>query len=251
MFCPKCGREIAESQAFCRFCGTSLTYAKSEPKPQPKREPRRRPSLWLWILGILVAFLIWRIFLSPPEQETQSSVANTEQGAPSQASDAGQSQTTEPSASEPPTYDTGQQFSIGYWSYSCHDAYWTPVLGVFDPYSAEHANGEFIVVDITAQNNDTSSSTVPPFQLRDQEGRTYDESSAGMLRRGFFSGLEQLNPGVAERGSVAFDVPPDRQYVLVVSGGIESGKTAIVTLPMSRPQSDQKSAPVDGAGTPP
>jgi hypothetical protein len=143
-------------------------------------------------------------------------------------------------ANVPPVYATDQSFSVGYWTYLCHAAFWTPVLG-FDPYSMERANSTFIVVDITARNDDTSPSTLPPFQLVDGDGRTYGQSSAGMLSQGFFSGLEQLNPGVSKRGRIAFDVPPDRQYVLAVSGGIESGLKAIVLLPMSAPRPDKQS----------
>ncbi len=95
----------------------------------------------------------------------------------------------------------------------------------------ERANAEFVVIDVTARNDDTSSSTLPPFHLMDKDGRTYDQSSAGTFSAGFFSVLEGLNPGVSKRGNVAFDVPPDRQYFLVVSGGIESDKRALVPLP--------------------
>jgi hypothetical protein len=190
---------------------------------------------------------------SPPDRDTEQSTPQNALPAPSPAStDSSQSP---PPENQPPTYPMGQQFSVGYWSYLCHGAYWTPALGV-DPYSIDRASAEFVVVDITARNDDTSSSTLPPFQLMDREGRTYDESSGGMLNQGFFSVLEELNPGVLKRGKIAFDVPPDRQYSLLLSGGIESGKRATVILPASVPpsvdqsvgatsQPDDKTAPDD------
>jgi hypothetical protein len=138
----------------------------------------------------------------------------------------------------PPAYMVGQQFSIGYWHYICNRAYWTPILAS-NPYSMERANADFVVVDLTIRNDDTSASTRPPFHLMDEKGRTYDESAVGMMSGGFFSVLETLNPGVSKRGQIAFDVPPDRQYFLIVSGGIESGKAAIVLLPMSSPAGQQ------------
>jgi hypothetical protein len=124
-----------------------------------------------------------------------------------------------------------QPFSIGYWSYLCHDTYWTPILGGFSPESAERANAAFLVINIEVRNEDMSASTIPVFQLVDEEGRTYDESSAGAMSQGFFSVFEKLNPGVSKRADIAFDVPPNRHYSLLVSGGIESDKHAFVKLP--------------------
>jgi len=152
----------------------------------------------------------------------------------------------EPQKAYPPAYGIGDPLSVGYWSFICNSAFWTPVLA-FDPYSMERANGDFVVINITARNDDTSSSTVPPFQLMDTDGRTYDASSAGMLTRGFFSFLEELNPGVSKRGNIAFDVPRDRQYFLIASGGFQSSKRAIVILPMSVPRSEQEVPPVPEA----
>ena len=138
----------------------------------------------------------------------------------------------------PPAYMIGQQFSIGYWHYICNRAYWTPIL-VSSPYSMERANADFVVVDLTIRNDDTSASTRPLLHLTDEKGRTYDESTTGMMSSGFFSVLETLNPGVSKRGNIAFDVPPDRQYFLIASGGVESDKAAIVLLPMSSPPGQQ------------
>lgn len=142
----------------------------------------------------------------------------------------------------PPAYAIGQSFSIGYWSYHCNSAYWTAVLGL-DPYSMQRANAAFVVVNVEVRNDDTSASTLPPFRLADEQGRTYDESSAGMFSQGFFSAFEKLNPGVSKRGNIAFDVPPDRRYFLLVSGGMESGKQAIVILPMSGEHSPEAAVP--------
>jgi hypothetical protein len=132
------------------------------------------------------------------------------------------------------TYELGQQFSVGYWTYLCQRAFRTPFIGS-DAFTFERANAQFVVIQITARNDDTSASTIPPFKLMDAEGRTYDESSAGMLNGGFFSVLEELNPGVSKTAFVAFDVPMNRTYELAVSGGIVSGTKAIVALRLDAP----------------
>jgi hypothetical protein len=75
--------------------------------------------------------------------------------------------------------------------------------------------------------------------IADAKGCTYDESSRGAFEQGFFSPLQSLNPDVSKRGDVAFDVPPDRQYVLVLSGGFESSKQVYVSLPRSTSDGQQ------------
>jgi hypothetical protein len=113
--------------------------------------------------------------------------------------------------------------------------------------AAEFPDGIFRVVDITVQNNDTSSSTLPPFHLLDSDGRKYDASSKPMWEGRFFGPLEDLNPGVSKRGLVAFDVPPNRQYTLQVGGGFESGKSALVEIaaPANPANEETTPAPTD------
>lgn len=172
--------------------------------------------------------------------EADAQAAGVPAETPAQTTPADSSPGDQAAKNTPPTYNIGQPFSVGYWSYVCNRAFWTPWLGS-DPYAMERANAEFVVIDMTARNDDTSSSTLPLFHLMDKDGRTYDESSAGALSAGFFSVLEGLNPGVSKRGNVAFDVPPDRQYILVVSGGIESDKRALVPLPVPPPSEPRPS----------
>jgi hypothetical protein len=254
MFCPECGIEVGESRAFCRFCGARLASTTVESRPKQGSTPKRQgPSVLrsFVIISVLLTFAI-AITIST-HYDPQTSVRGSDSGpqvqpvAPDPVRSAGSPDTpSAPSERKPPqnlspTYEIGQQFSVGYWSYICNSAYWTHWIGS-GPYSMEHANADFVVVNITVRNDDTSSSTLPPFQLTDGEGRTYDESSRVMLNQGFFS-LDSLNPGVSKRGSIAFDVPPDRPYSLIISGGIESGKQAIVILPTPEPSSNQPSPP--------
>lgn len=240
MFCVHCGVKVEESQGYCGSCGERLASGATV---QPKRKSRLTRGLLLG-LAVIVALLALHS-LSAPDRNKAQITSDTQQNTPPHAvsapTDSGQSQSMD---NPPSTYKMDQTFAVGYWSYICHGAYWTSVLGS-NPYSVERASAEFVVVDITARNDDTSSSTLPPFQLMDSDGRTYDASSAGMLSQGFFSVLEQLNPGVSKRGSVAFDVPPNRQYSLVLSGGIESDKRALVVLPMSTPPAVLAGPPSD------
>ncbi|MGB6875967.1 MAG: DUF4352 domain-containing protein [Candidatus Acidiferrales bacterium] len=242
-FCQHCGTEVSESQRFCVSCGGALASAPLTPV---KQKGSRAVRVVVCVIAIFFAVIILRGIFYVDQSSDRSSVSVTGEGdaqaasvmaeTPAQTAPADSSAGDQAAKSTPPTYNIGQPFSVGYWSYVCNRAFWTPWLGS-DPYAMERANAEFIVIDITARNDDTSSSTLPPFQLMDKDGRTYDQSSAGTLSAGFFSVLEGLNPGVSKRGNVAFDVPPDRQYFLVVSGGIESDKRALV--PLSAPPSSE------------
>jgi hypothetical protein len=247
-FCHHCGVEVSEQQRFCASCGATLV---SVPLPAVKRKGSRAVGIIVAVIAILFVVIIFEAIPYVGQNSEQTSVSDASQSnadassavvadpsAPAEA--AGNSQAAD---SASPQYSIGQSFSVGYWSYVCNKAFWTPWLGS-DPYSMEHANAEFVVVNITARNDDTSSSTLPPFQLMDKDGRTYDQSSVGTFSQGFFSVLEGLNPGVSKSGNVAFDVPPDRQYFLLVSGGIESEKRALIPLPAP------PSAAPEGSDTP-
>src|ERR1700691_2164020 len=139
----------------------------------------------------------------------------------------------------------GDQFSVGYWAYRCDGARWLPFIGT--GFSIERRTSAFLIFDITAQNNDTSSSALPPFHLVDSEGRIYDQASAGVFVDGIIGPLESLNPNVSKHGYLLFDVPPNRQYTLQVAGGYESRESALLalSLPVSAnpPSTEQSPAP--------
>lgn len=139
-------------------------------------------------------------------------------------------------------HSIGEEFSVGYWLYLCNGATWTRMIP--SPGGAEFPDGIFAVVDITVQNNDRSSSTLPPLHLLDSDGRQYDASSKPMWEGRFLGPLEDLNPGVSKRGLIAFDIPPNRHYTLQVSGGFRSGESALVNITtLANPASEESSPP--------
>lgn len=141
-------------------------------------------------------------------------------------------------ASEKPTpakvqiFQVGDEFRVGYWTYAIKRATWSPVVGD-NPYSMEHADAMFVMIYLTVTNNDRTPSTLPPMKLIDSEDREYETSSKDLFIRGSFGTLQKMNPDVPTRGSIMFDVPPDRQYALRLSGGFESKEFAAVEIPKS------------------
>ncbi|MDM7999880.1 MAG: TM2 domain-containing protein [Dehalococcoidia bacterium] len=54
MFCPKCGKETADNQAFCASCGAPLTQQAATPESPPvgiSPKSRLATTLLAWFLG--------------------------------------------------------------------------------------------------------------------------------------------------------------------------------------------------------
>jgi len=53
MFCPKCGKETPDNQAFCASCGAPLTQAAAPGAPAAGISPKSRlaTALLAWFLG--------------------------------------------------------------------------------------------------------------------------------------------------------------------------------------------------------
>lgn len=53
MFCPKCGKETPENQAFCASCGAALTQVATPVAPAAGISPKSRlaTTLLAWFLG--------------------------------------------------------------------------------------------------------------------------------------------------------------------------------------------------------
>jgi hypothetical protein len=217
MYCTKCGKE------------------NSRP-----REARAKWERWqaLAIVGSVILLLVLgKSFIS---------WASVSIGESSSVAHNASVENTRKHPVEPSFHSMTQEFAIGYWKYICNGITWSPVIG--RRALEDRANASFLIVDITAENADQSASTLPPLHLMDSDGREYDQSAAGMMSDGFFSSLQKLNPGVAKRGYVAFDVPPNREYTLIVSGGFRSTERARVKLaPPDGPQvkSSEPSTPLN------
>jgi len=132
-------------------------------------------------------------------------------------------------SSEPSVAKTGESFQVGYFSYVVNDSWYTNRLSK-NPYLNQAPDATYLFVDLTVRNDDKSSSTVPPFKLIDENGAEYDTSQKAWAGEGSIGLLTSLNPGVAKRAYVIFDVPTNHKYKLNVSGGFLSAAKALVEL---------------------
>jgi TonB family protein len=120
--------------------------------------------------------------------------------------------------------------NVGYWTYRCNGAAWRDVIST--GFDVVRPDARFLVVDVSLVNNDKSESYRAPMKLIDGEGREFSESSESFELPNSLSALKSLNPSVATRGLVLFDIPPTGTYRLQVSGGFTSDEKVLIELPI-------------------
>jgi hypothetical protein len=69
MFCPRCGKQVDESDAFCRFCGrefgTQQAPAILTAQASPKASRGGVLFLFSILLTLIVGILLWQIWGEP------------------------------------------------------------------------------------------------------------------------------------------------------------------------------------------
>jgi hypothetical protein len=125
-----------------------------------------------------------------------------------------------------PSHRMGEEFSVGYFSYIVHR---TEVTS--DP--SDPAHMPVLAVFVNVRNDDNSNSTTPEFRLLDATGH---DIAGAILETNSSNLLTEMKPGVVNRGYLLFEkVPVDGKYILLVSGGLISGQSAIVPLSVGVP----------------
>ena len=122
----------------------------------------------------------------------------------------------------------GDDVKVGYISYHVYGTNWQSYIG--DKYFGSKANASYLIVDISAKNEDKQSRLIPNFELIDDDGNKYESSEDAMYLGDKAFIFESLNPSVSKRGYVVFDVPKKDTYKLVISGGYFSGDNTNIVL---------------------
>jgi hypothetical protein len=123
----------------------------------------------------------------------------------------------------------GETFSVGYWTYHCDSTSWSSLLGNGSS-EMGRPDAAFAVIYLMMQNDDQSSSIIPPLRLVDSDGNEYEPTSKAVLQKDALDLVNQLHAHAFASGSVIFDVSQGRTYFLKVSGGMMSGKEALIDL---------------------
>jgi hypothetical protein len=250
--CPKCSKPISSESNFCTHCGTALgertvtvttaasggtaaatavAAATESACSSPCREGRHyacgykncsctchtktgkpKPTgkqlvagvfVWLVLFGIVGGIIA---FLVGGHKAKNAEV---------------------PAAETPAAYKINDNVTVGYWSYKVRGTKWADSIG--PDFMRQQADAKFLIIALTARNNDKTASVLPPVKLVDAQGREFEESEKGMMLEHSFGPLKSLNPTVESTGVIVFDVPPGKYWV-VLSGGFASGDTVKIEL---------------------
>lgn len=166
------------------------------------------PKLMLGFIG----FVVYAVYDTSKRQSAQQTSGRISSPPPQQSN-----------------YQIGDNVPVGYMGYKIVGVRWNDQL-TKNPYLNARPNSHYLVVEIFVVNMDKKARTIPPFHLVDANGAEYDTTSNGAYLDDAIHALDSLNPEVAKRGTIVFDVPKDRTYKLKLSGGYWSRDDAYVEL---------------------
>lgn len=248
VMCPTCGINFVaypeDSSTECLNCGELVAIPRI-PVAKPVRvstaqTPRRNP---LPIFLILTALVIggYIVLLQSNKNVTNSEIANSKPNVDSRATHNKErlAHVPEKNSKSKLVIDSpmpsirklnlGETISVGYMSYCVWNAWWSDQLSK-NVFLDDKPDAEFLFIELSVRNNDNKARTIPPFLLIDQNGAEYNTTSKAWQVDGGLGLLVDLNPSVTKRGKIVFDIPRNRHYKLIVSGGFWSLDRAIIDL---------------------
>lgn len=156
--------------------------ARTESAPSSKNSSVARVALKCKPMKVLVFGLICAVVFLLLERSTPRLQQTAAQAEPAVKSDqtAANPHVGNVDSKTPKLRQIGEDVGVGYWSYQCNWARWQDFVG--SGMFAERPDAAFLIVNVTARNNDNSESTFPPVRLIDAKGREYSQSSKSTLR---------------------------------------------------------------------
>jgi len=155
---------------------------------------------------------------SPPASSSTSNPSSSQPAAPAR-----------PEIDGMPVFKTGESVNVGYMQYKVYDSWYTNRLSG-NQFLNQPPDATYLFVDLGVANTDKEERTVPPFKLIDENKAEYGTSDKAWAAEGSIGLLQNLNPSVAKRAYVIFDVPTGRTYKLKASGGYWSSDDALIEL---------------------
>ncbi len=148
--------------------------------------------------------------------DTSSTSSSSDSSSDTTASDNSAGSSEDGGSSDgPPTVSVGEPVDLEGTRYEVTSVDTASRLG--DEYFGEDANGEFVVVEVELTNlkDETRTITSNAITLRTAKGNTYEASTDAIVALDDAIFLEEIQPDLPEKGSLAFDVPPNQ-----VSGSV-------------------------------
>ncbi|MCS4488510.1 DUF4352 domain-containing protein [Streptococcus sciuri] len=200
-----------------------------EKKPFYKR-------VWFIVLAILVVIGVFADS-DDSKKATSTSTITRKAGTAYSSSKAGTIDSSSEVSSEKveTDYFVGQTFTVGDVEYTVNSVSTSQTVG--DEFINETAQGTYLLLNITVKNNGDNALSVSNDYFTLYKGKTkYTSDSKASLyasnHTGFF--LEEVNPGNALTGTVAFDIPQsvvlDPSLQLQVQTGFLGTQTALVNI---------------------
>ncbi|WP_083936262.1 DUF4352 domain-containing protein [Nocardiopsis ganjiahuensis] len=181
--------------------GPPQQYGYPPNVPPPVAAPGKRKK-WPWILLAVFVLLMGMFACSAgggEDTETASGGGEEKAG-------------TEEAAEEESTQalGIGEAGQVGDWRVTVNGTETAPTMG--DEYFEEQAQGEFVIVDLTVENDGSEATTFDDSALFliDADGNRHSATTS-LSDDAFF--LEQINPGNRATGTAAFDVPEGTEAV--------------------------------------
>ncbi len=201
------------------------------------RPPKQKKPLlkrwWFWALVIVFLIIGFANLGGGGDDTTETASTSTTEEKPAAEESAAEEPTAEEQAVEEPaaeekaaTYAIGDAVAADGWEITVNEVK-DGVSEVGNEFLSEKAQGQFVTVDISVKNMESSPEYFfeDNIKLADKDGNTYSSDSEAAMYADEESilFLEEINPGNTAKGVLVFDVPkdvsPDR---LVFEGGIFS-----------------------------
>lgn len=204
--CKECGNEVSSSAKTCPKCGKKL---KSGPL-----------KIILIILGFFFLLGVIGSLSEESESEGAASSATTESGEVS---------------AENVAVALNEEVRVGNFVYQVEPPRFKKKLG--NDFVSKTADGIYLLIPISINNVSNKEKTLDGsmFKLVNQTGTEYRHSTEGSTAFTMAGGetifLKQCQPNIPTSGVLVFEVPDEAsKYLLQLSGGFWSGKTASVAL---------------------
>ncbi|WDL97843.1 DUF4352 domain-containing protein [Alicyclobacillus sp. ALC3] len=190
---------------------------------------------WVWVGGFVVLIII---IASVGNGGASSTPTTAPAGNSTTGGAAKTPNTTKPVASKPtapksttPVYRIGTPVTVGHLTVTVDKVtYQQQITNAIGSLSAK--SGIWMIAEVTVKNNDTSAHTIDSsmFTLLQGKSKYQASNSATMYMNGVTFSYDQLNPGLSETGTLAFDVPAQGKYQMQVTGGMFSLSSATINL---------------------